>query len=91
MRPSGETGRSGRALRDHGLVVDRTGIAVRSSRCSADASIKACFGADFCRPMVAQEGQEFARSGRSRKGDRALMGWMPPPDGIEVCQAGDVA
>jgi hypothetical protein len=58
---------------------------------SADASIKACFGADFCRPMVAQEGQEFARSGRSRKGDRALMGWMPPPDGIEVCQAGDVA
>jgi hypothetical protein len=20
-----------------------------------------------------------------------LMGWMPPPDGIEVCQAGDVA
>jgi hypothetical protein len=20
-----------------------------------------------------------------------LMGWMPPPDGIEVCHAGDVA
>ena len=54
MRPGGETGRSGRALRDHGLVIDRTGIAVRSSRCSADASIKACFGADFGRPMVAQ-------------------------------------
>jgi hypothetical protein len=23
--------------------------------------------------------------------DWVLMGWMPPPDGIEVCQAGDVA
>jgi hypothetical protein len=23
--------------------------------------------------------------------DSVLMGWMPPPDGIEVCQAGDVA
>jgi hypothetical protein len=24
-------------------------------------------------------------------GEQELMGWMPPPDGIEVCQAGDVA
>jgi hypothetical protein len=71
MRPGGETGRSGRALRDHGLVVDRTGIAVRSSRCSADASIKAYFGADFCRPMVAQEGQEPALLRQSPVGYQA--------------------
>ena len=26
-----------------------------------------------------------------RRQSQNLMGWMPPPDGIEVCHAGDVA
>jgi hypothetical protein len=40
---------------------------------------------------AAKKGPLTPKAVIAARADPVLMGWMPPPDGIEVCQAGDVA